>query len=60
MNEKCGGQGAQTLLTPKITAEHKIQHKEAIFVILESISQVDHKWVVDLGDVVRQLPGGQD
>jgi len=32
----------------KITSKHKVQNKEAILIILESITQIDNKWVINL------------
>ena len=39
--------------TSKVASQHEIQHKETIFVILESISQVDDEWMVDLHRVLK-------
>ena len=40
--------GPRRKLTSQITSQHQIQHEEAVLVILERVTQVDDKWVVDL------------
>jgi hypothetical protein len=34
--------------TAQIPAQHQVQHKETVLVVLESISQVDDEGMVDL------------
>ena len=41
------------VLTTQITAEHKVEDKESILVVLESVAKVDEEWVVDLESVSK-------
>lgn len=34
--------------TSQISSQHEIKNKEAVLVVLERVSQIDHKWVIDL------------
>lgn len=34
--------------TTQVSAQHEIQHKEAVFIVLEGITHVDDEWVIDL------------
>lgn len=34
--------------TAQIPAEHEIEDKETVVVVLESISEVDDEWMIDL------------
>jgi hypothetical protein len=47
--------GIRTTPTSQIPSQHQIQHKKAILVILESISQIDDEWVVDLRTIINIL-----
>lgn len=48
----CGGvseeRGEEEGRTAQVTAEHEIEDKEAVVVVLEGISEVDDKGMVDL------------
>ena len=35
-------------LTSQIPPEHKVENEETVFVVLESISQVNNEWMIDL------------
>ena len=41
-------QCTQIKRTSQITSKHQIQDEEAVFIVLEGVSQVDHEWVIDL------------
>ena len=43
----------QEWLTSQIPPEHKVENEETVFVVLESISQVDDEWMVDLHRVLK-------
>ena len=42
------GRAGREELTSQVPSKHQIQDEETIFVILESITHVDHKGVIDL------------
>lgn len=42
--------------TAQITAEHEVEDKETVLVVLESIAEIDDERMVDLGD---GLGGGE-
>jgi len=44
--------------TSKITTEHEIQDKEAIFVVLERIAKIDNEGVVNLGSCEKRVQRG--
>ena len=52
-NKRCAG--IRTTPTSQISSQHQIQYKKAILVILESISQIDDEWVVDLRTIINIL-----
>lgn len=43
------------VLTSKVTSKHEVEDKKAIFVVLESIPQVDDEWVIDLNVTMREM-----
>ena len=45
--------------TTEVTTQHKIQHKEAILIILERITHVDDEWVIDLETAQVKVGGRQ-
>ena len=47
------GRAGREELTSQVPSKHQIQDEETIFVILESISQVDDEWMVDLHRVLK-------
>ena len=42
-------------LTSKVASKHEVEDKKAIFVVLESIPQVDDEWVIDLNVTMREM-----
>lgn len=40
--------------TAEVTAEHQVEDKEAVLVVLEGVAQIDDKRVVDLNDAAKQ------
>ena len=43
------------LHTSKIPAEHKIEYKEAILVILKGVPQIDNVWVINLTGLEQSM-----
>lgn len=43
-----GGTAGQAGLTAQVTAEHEVEHEEAMLIVLERVAQVNDERVVDL------------
>ena len=41
--------------TSQVSSKHKVKNEETILVVLEGITQIHDKWVVDLESNVHQL-----
>lgn len=39
--------------TSQVATKHEVKHEETILIILESITQIDYEWVVDLPSKIR-------
>ena len=37
-------------LTSQVPSKHQVQNKEAVLIVLESVTHIDDKWVIDLRD----------